>query len=223
MLLIRLANINKIYQINKGLVFQALKNINLSIKEGEFVAIVGPSGSGKSTLMNILGLLDRPSSGTYDLDGQDVANLDEKTLAKIRNRKIGFVFQQFNLLNRTSVLDNVALPLIYAGVRREEREEKAKKALVQVGLGSKLQNHPNQLSGGEQQRAAIARALVMETPIILADEPTGNLDTRTGKQIIEILRKLNRDGKTIILITHELDIARRAKRIISLRDGEIEK
>ncbi|MDP2638493.1 MAG: ABC transporter ATP-binding protein [Candidatus Levybacteria bacterium] len=221
MSLVKLIRINKIYQISKDLSFQALKNINLSIKKGEFVAIVGPSGSGKSTLMNILGLLDRPTSGSYELEGEDVSRLSEKELSQARNKKIGFVFQQFNLLNRTSILDNVALPLIYAGASREEREDKARKALDQVGLGSKLQNRPNQLSGGQQQRVAIARALVMDPSIILADEPTGNLDTKTGEQIMEIFRKLNRQGKTIILITHELTIAKQAQKIISVRDGEV--
>lgn len=223
MLLVHLSNINKIYKISKDLKFQALKNIDLSIKSGEFVAIMGPSGSGKSTLMNILGLLDRPTQGSYELEGEDVARLSEKVLAKIRNKKIGFVFQQFNLLNRTSILDNVALPLIYAGIDKEERIEKAKRALDQVGLSDKLQSRPNQLSGGQQQRAAIARALVTDPQIILADEPTGNLDTKTGQQIIEIFHKLNNYGKTIILITHELDIAKQAKRTIHVRDGEIKK
>lgn len=223
MLLVRLASINKIYKINEKLNFQALRNINLSIKSGEFVAITGPSGSGKSTLMNILGLLDSPTSGSYELEGQDVARLSERIMAEIRNKKIGFVFQQFNLLNRTSILDNVALPLIYGGINREERIIRAKKALDQVGLSDKLQNRPNQLSGGQQQRAAIARALVTDPQIILADEPTGNLDTKTGQQIMKIFRKLNNDGKTIILITHEADIAGAAKRIIHMRDGEVKK
>lgn len=223
MLLVHLASINKIYKINEDLDFQALKNINLSINSGEFVAIMGPSGSGKSTLMNILGLLDSPTSGSYELEGQDVARLSERTMAGIRNKKIGFVFQQFNLLNRTSVLDNVALPLIYGGIDKEERIERAKKALDQVGLSDKLESHPNQLSGGQQQRAAIARALVTDPQIILADEPTGNLDTKTGQQIMGIFKKLNREGKTIILITHEEDIARAAKRTIHMRDGEVKK
>ncbi|MBF8249455.1 MAG: Macrolide transporter ATP-binding protein [Candidatus Levybacteria bacterium] len=223
MLLVQLANIDKIYQIGRDLKFQALKNINLSIKSGEFVAITGPSGSGKSTLMNILGLLDRPTQGSYELEGQDVARLSEKVMAEIRNKKIGFVFQQFNLLNRTSILDNVALPLIYGGIDGEERIAKAKEALDQVGLSDKLQNRPNQLSGGQQQRVAIARALVTDPQIILADEPTGNLDTKTGQQIMGIFCKLNNSGKTIILITHELEIAKQAKRTIRMRDGEIEK
>lgn len=221
MSLVTFKNICKVYPVSQELSFQALKNVSLSINTGEFVAITGPSGSGKSTLMHILGLLDRPTSGSYKLDGEDVARLSEKTLAQTRNKKIGFVFQQFNLLNRTSLLDNVALPLIYAGVTLEERRQRAKRALEEVGLGDKLKNHPNQLSGGQQQRAAIARALVTEPQLILADEPTGNLDTKTGKQIMEIFGKLNREGKTIILITHELDIAKQAKRIIRVRDGEI--
>ncbi|OGH25079.1 MAG: macrolide ABC transporter ATP-binding protein [Candidatus Levybacteria bacterium RIFCSPLOWO2_01_FULL_39_24] len=221
MLLVHLSNINKIYQTSHDLKFQALKNISLSIDSGEFVAIMGPSGSGKSTLMNILGLLDKPTSGSYKLEGEDVAHLSEKVMAEIRNKKIGFVFQQFNLLNRTSILDNVTLPLIYGGIDNQERITKAKKALDQVGLSDKLENRPNQLSGGQQQRAAIARALVTDPQIILADEPTGNLDTKTGQQIMEIFRKLNNEGKTIILITHEVDIARYAKRTIRVRDGEI--
>jgi len=171
--------------------------------------------------MNILGLLDKPTSGSYKLEGEDVAHLSEKVMAEIRNKKIGFVFQQFNLLNRTSILDNVTLPLIYGGIDNQERITKAKKALDQVGLSDKLENRPNQLSGGQQQRAAIARALVTDPQIILADEPTGNLDTKTGQQIMEIFRKLNNEGKTIILITHEVDIARYAKRTIRVRDGEI--
>ena len=219
--LVKLKNIGKVYQVNNELSFQALKGVNLSINKGEFVAIAGPSGSGKSTLIHILGLLDRSTSGSYELDGENVAHLSEKTLAQTRNKKIGFVFQQFNLLNRTSILDNVALPLIYAGVAREERRERAKRALEQVGLGDKLQNHPNQLSGGQQQRVAVARALVTDPQIILADEPTGNLDTKTGEQIMEIFGKLNKEGKTIILITHELDIAKQAKRVIRVLDGEI--
>ncbi len=219
--LVKITNIDKIYVINEELSFQALKKVSLSINKGEFVAITGPSGSGKSTLMHILGLLDKPTSGSYELDGQNVARLDERTLAKIRNKKIGFVFQQFNLLQRTSVLDNVALPLIYAGVSEQERRERAKKVLEQVGLLEKLQNRPNQLSGGQQQRVAIARALITEPSLILADEPTGNLDTKTGIQIMKIFEDLNKAGKTIILITHELDIAKQAKRIIHVRDGEV--
>jgi putative ABC transport system ATP-binding protein len=218
---VKITNLNKIYQVSDELTFQALKNVSLTINKGEFVAITGPSGSGKSTLMHIIGLLDTPSSGTYLLDEQDVSNLSSKSLAEIRNKKIGFVFQQFNLLARTTILDNVALPLIYAGVPKNERLKKAKSKLEQVGLGDKLNNHPNQLSGGQQQRVAIARALVTDPQIILADEPTGNLDTKTGNQIMEILHDLNKQGKTIILITHEANIAAQAKRSINLMDGEI--
>lgn len=220
MTLLKLISINKIYQ-GDGINFQALKNINLTIDKGDFTAIVGPSGSGKSTLMNILGLLDKPSTGTYILDDQDVSRLGENTLAQLRNKKIGFVFQQFNLLPRTSALDNVALPLIYSRMEKLEREGKAKTALEKVGLVDKLRSRPNQLSGGEQQRVAIARALVTDPEIILADEPTGNLDSKTGEEILKILQKFNKTGKTIILITHDFEIAKHAKKVIRLKDGEI--
>lgn len=219
--LIKLVKLNKVFQLDKNLKFQALKDINLEIKSGEFLAIVGPSGSGKSTLMNILGLLDKPTSGQYFLDNKDVSKLNPDTLANLRNKRIGFVFQQFNLLKRTSALDNVALPLIYSGIPREERNIRAKWALEQVNLSDKLNSRPNQLSGGQQQRVAIARALVNNPDIIFADEPTGNLDTKTGLEILEILKNLNREDKTIILITHEKDIAKSAKRTIQLKDGEI--
>lgn len=218
--LVKLTNINKIY-ISGEISFQALKNINLEVKKGEFVAIIGSSGSGKSTLMHLIGLLDHPTSGKYELDGEDSSHLKENKLAGIRNRKIGFVFQSFNLLSRTSALDNVALPLIYAKVAPENRKERAKAALEQVGLGDKLNSHPNQLSGGQQQRVAIARALVTNPEIILADEPTGNLDSKSGVEIMKIFHGLNNEGKTIIMITHEADIARNAKRIIRIKDGEI--
>ncbi len=218
--LVKLTNINKIY-ISGELSFQALKNINLEVKKGEFVAIIGSSGSGKSTLMHLIGLLDHPTSGKYELDGEDSSHLKENKLAGIRNKKIGFVFQSFNLLSRTSALENVALPLIYAKVASAERKERAKKALEQVGLGDKLNSHPNQLSGGQQQRVAIARALVTNPEIILADEPTGNLDSTSGMEIMKIFHGLNNEGKTIIMITHEDDIARNAKRIIRIKDGEI--
>ncbi|OGE70995.1 macrolide ABC transporter ATP-binding protein [Candidatus Daviesbacteria bacterium RIFOXYD1_FULL_41_10] len=222
MALVKLSRINKTYNTG-GIPFHALKNINLEVKKGEFLAIIGASGSGKSTLMNIIGLLDQPTSGIYELDGQNTACLKEGNLANIRSCKIGFVFQSFNLLPRTSALDNVAMPLIYAGVSSEDRHAIAKKALEDVGLGDKLGSHSNQLSGGQQQRVAIARALVNNPEIILADEPTGNLDSKSGDEIIEIFIKLNKAGKTVIIITHEADIAKNAERIIKIKDGEITK
>lgn len=218
--LVKLSNINKTY-LTGEVAFHALKNINLDIKKGEFVAIIGASGSGKSTLINIIGLLDKPTKGSYELDGQDTSHLKEENLAGIRNKKIGFVFQSFNLLPRTSALDNVAMPLIYAGVPSDERKDLAREALEQVGLRDKLASHPNQLSGGQQQRVAIARALVNNPEIILADEPTGNLDSKSGVEIMKIFQNLHKLGKTIIMITHEVDIAKNAKRIIKIKDGEI--
>ena len=220
MILVKLSKVNKIYTSGE-VSFQALKNINLEVKKGEFIAIIGASGSGKSTLMHIIGLLDRPTSGSYNLDGQDTSRLKEDTLAKIRNTKLGFVFQSFNLLPRTSALDNVAMPLVYAGDSKSEREQKAKAALEQVGLADKLYSRPNQLSGGEQQRVAIARALVNSPEIILADEPTGNLDSKSGSEIMRIFQGLHKEGKTIVMITHEVEIAKHAKRIIRIKDGEI--
>ncbi len=217
---VKLIHINKIYSSGE-VSFQALKDVNLEVKRGEFVAIIGASGSGKSTLMNIIGLLDHPTTGKYELDGGDSSHLKENKLAGIRNKKIGFVFQSFNLLSRTSALDNVALPLVYAKVTSNERKIRAKEVLEQVGLGDKLNSHPSQLSGGQQQRVAIARALVTDPEIILADEPTGNLDSRSGVEIMKIFHKLNNEGKTIIMITHEVNIAKNAKRIIRLKDGEI--
>lgn len=217
--LIELIGVSKIYKINEKLSFQALFNINLKIKKGEFVAIIGPSGSGKSTLMNIIGLLDRPTFGKYLLDGENVANYNDNTLANLRNKKVGFVFQSFNLLKRTKALDNVALPLIYAGLPKNQRLNQARLILEQVGLGDKLNSLPNQLSGGQQQRVAIARALVTNPGIILADEPTGNLDSQSGLEIIKLLKKLHSQGKTIILITHELSIAQNAQRILKVTDG----
>lgn len=219
--LIEINGVNKLYKTSDTVFFHALKDINLKIKKGEFAAIVGPSGSGKSTLMNIIGLLDKPSSGIYKLGGEDVSKFPEEKLAQLRNKKLGFVFQSFNLLQRTTALQNTALPLIYAGIPRDKREKMAKKALLEVGLEDKANSRPNELSGGEQQRVAIARALVTNPDIILADEPTGNLDSKTGVQIISLLGKLNKTGKTIILITHSLEIARKADRTIRLKDGKI--
>jgi len=219
--LIKLTNVNKIFQLDGELTFQALKDINLVVDKGDFVAIVGPSGSGKSTLMNILGLLDHPSSGSYHLDGMDVSHLKDDHLAKLRNEKIGFVFQSFNLLNRTSALENVALPLIYSGVSGPDRARRAKLALDAVGLSDKYNSRPSQLSGGQQQRVAIARALVTNPDIIFADEPTGNLDSRSGEEAMELLKKLHKGGRTIILITHDSVTARNAHKIIRVKDGEI--
>lgn len=217
---VKLSKVNKIY-VSGEVKLQALNNIDLIVKKGDFLAVIGASGSGKSTLMNIIGLLDKPTSGSYELDGEDTSFLNEDNLAKIRNEKIGFVFQSFNLLPRTSALDNVAMPLIYAGCSKEEREKRAKLSLEQVELGDKLKSHPSQLSGGQQQRVAIARALVNNPEIILADEPTGNLDTKSGHGIMRIFQKLNTDGKTIVMITHEANIAKYAKRIIKLTDGKL--
>lgn len=219
--LIKLTSVNKIFKLDGELSFQALSSINLTINKGEFVAIMGPSGSGKSTLMNIIGLLDKPTSGNYELDEQDVSRLSSDHLAEIRNKKIGFVFQNFNLLPRTTALENVALPLIYTGVTRKERITRAKNSLEQVGLADKLQAHPNQLSGGQQQRVAIARALVTKPEVILADEPTGNLDSKTGAEVLKLLQDLYQDGKTVILITHDQSVAVKAKRIIKIMDGAL--
>ena len=218
--LVKLNKVNKIFKTDT-LAFHALIYINLEIKKGEFIGIVGPSGSGKSTLMNILGLLDNPTSGTYTLDGQDVSRLGEETLASLRNKKIGFIFQNFNLLGRTSALENVQLPLIYTGVSKEERDLRAVEILQSVGLGDKIQSRPNQLSGGQQQRVAVARALITNPEILLADEPTGNLDSKTGADIINLFKQLNIKGKTIILITHEASIAKNANRVITIKDGKV--
>lgn len=221
MSLIELKHISKSYPL-EGLQLKILKNIDLQIDNGEFVAIMGPSGSGKSTLMNILGCLDKPTSGTYVLDGQRVENLSADELAEIRNRKIGFVFQGFNLLSRTTALENVELPMVYANVPAAERKKKAEAALAKVGLKERMYHQPNQLSGGQQQRVAIARAIVNEAPIIFADEPTGNLDTKMSLEIMNLFTRLNKElGRTIILVTHEEDIAKYADRIIKIVDGEI--
>lgn len=199
-----------------------LRSLNLRVNRGEYVALMGPSGSGKSTLMNILGCLDTPTSGNYFLNGKDVSILSDNELAEIRNKEIGFIFQTFNLLPRSTALDNVILPLIYSGMRRDEREKQAIKSLEQVGLADRMKHKPNELSGGQRQRVAIARALVNNPSILLADEPTGNLDTKTSIEIMGLLHDIHKNGNTIIIVTHEEDIAQHAHRIIRLRDGKIE-
>lgn len=218
--LIDLKNVSKSYR-NGDQELQVLKDVHLEVEEGEFVAIMGPSGSGKSTLMNIIGMLDRPTSGEYYLEGEEVAKLSEKKLAKVRNQQIGFVFQQFFLLSKLNALQNVELPLIYAGVSQSKRKALAEQYLKKVELEKRMHHLPSELSGGQKQRVAIARALVNHPSIILADEPTGALDTKTGEQIMELLTELNREGKTIIMVTHELEIAAFAKRQIVIRDGVI--
>lgn len=219
-LIIQVSHLYKIYKTD-DMETVVLSDVSLKINKGEFVAIMGPSGSGKSTLMHILGALDLPTSGTYFLDNQEVGKLSDDELADIRNRKIGFVFQAYNLLPRTSALDNVMVPMEYAGVSETEQLKKAKKLLEMVGLSDRIDYPPNKLSGGQQQRVAIARALVMDPAIILADEPTGNIASAQAEEIIEIFQKLNKDGHTIIMITHESDIAEHARRIIHIRDGKI--
>lgn len=217
---ITLMEITKCYKIGEETV-AALAGVSLEIENGEFVAIMGPSGSGKSTMMNILGCLDRPTSGSYLLEEQEVATLTDDELAKTRNKRIGFVFQNFNLLSRVSAWENVALPLVYAGIAEKERLNRAAAILESVGLASRKQHMPNELSGGQRQRVAIARALINEPSIIMADEPTGNLDSRSSVDIMRIFGDLNEQGKTIILVTHEPDIAQSAKRVITVRDGLI--
>jgi putative ABC transport system ATP-binding protein len=219
--IIQIANLSKIYKIGADIETIALNNISLTIKKGEFVAIMGPSGSGKSTLMHILGALDLPTKGKYFLDGQNVENLSEDQLSEIRNKKIGFIFQAFNLLPRTSVIDNVMLPMSYAGIPEHEQQEKAEKFLKLVGLENRMHHTSNQISGGQQQRVAIARSLVMDPAILLADEPTGNIASVQADEIMGIFQDLNEKGHTIIMITHEPDIAQHAKRIIYIKDGKI--
>ncbi|MED3641855.1 ABC transporter ATP-binding protein [Caldifermentibacillus hisashii] len=219
--MIQLASIKKSYSLGNEDVL-VLNGIDLKINRGEFISIMGPSGSGKSTLMNIIGFLDRPTEGTYFLNGKEVLQYKEHELAKIRNRAIGFVFQQFNLLPRLNALKNVELPMIYAGVKKKEREERAKEALEKVGLGDRMLHLPNELSGGQKQRVAIARAIVNKPDLILADEPTGALDTKTSEQIMELFTMLNKeDGTTVIVVTHEEEVASYANRLILLRDGYI--
>jgi putative ABC transport system ATP-binding protein len=218
--ILRMQNINKSYYLG-GKEIEVLHDINLTIHAGEFVSLLGPSGSGKTTMMNIIGCLDTASSGNYLLSGNDIDSLDEVELAKVRNKEIGFVFQSFQLLARLTALQNVELPLIYAGVSASERKRRAKEILTRVGLGTKMKNHPNQLSGGEQQRVAIARALVTEPTILLADEPTGALDQKTGAQVMELFEEINREGRTIVMITHDIAIASHAKRVVNILDGRL--
>ncbi len=218
MSLIRLQNISRLYQMGAETI-HALRDVSLEIERGEYVAIMGPSGSGKSTLMNLIGCLDSPSSGKYELNGTDVSEMDDNALAEVRNREIGFVFQTFNLLPRSHALHNVELPLIYASMEVTERRERAREALAQVGLADRMYHRPNELSGGQRQRVAVARALVNQPSILLADEPTGNLDSKTGCEIMALFEVLSRKGHTIILVTHEEEIALHARRIIRIRDG----
>jgi putative ABC transport system ATP-binding protein len=219
-MLIRTRDLVKIYQMGESEI-RALDRVSVDIDKGEFVAVMGPSGSGKSTFMNVLGCLDRPTSGQYTLGGKRVSELEGDELAAVRNRSIGFVFQQFNLLPRTPAIENVELPLVYAGIERKLRLEKSKAMLERVGLGERAHHHPGQLSGGQQQRVAIARALVTEPLLILADEPTGALDSRTSLEIMGLLQELNRQGMTVVLVTHEPEVARFARRILGFRDGRV--
>jgi putative ABC transport system ATP-binding protein len=218
---IEIRNIIRDFKLGQEIV-HVLKGIDLDIKRGEYVAIMGPSGSGKSTLMNLLGCLDTPTAGSYNLNGNDVSQMTDDELAEIRNTEIGFVFQTFNLLPRTTALENVALPMIYAGASRKQRKERATKVLSDVGLADRMDHKPNQLSGGQRQRVAVGRALVNKPSIILADEPTGNLDSKTGMEIMGLFDEIHKAGNTVIMVTHEEDVAAHAKRIIRLRDGIIE-
>lgn len=218
--ILNMSNITKTYDIGEEKQ-QVLKGINFSVEEGEFVAILGPSGSGKSTLMNIIGCLDTATTGSYELDGKNINDFNEKELAKIRNQNIGFVFQSFQLLPRLNAIENVELPLIYEGIKLAKRKEIAKQNLERVGLKEKIYNYSNQLSGGQQQRVAIARALATNPTLLLADEPTGALDQKTGHQVMELFKELNSEGRTIVMITHDLEIAKNAKRIVKILDGNL--
>ena len=219
--LLRLEGVEKVYALGDGVEVRALRGVSMEVRAGEFVAVMGASGSGKSTLMNLLGCLDRPTAGTYQLEGRDVSGLSRNELAEVRNRTMGFVFQSFNLLSRTSAKENVELPLLYAGIATKERRERARAALDRVGLADRANHHPNQLSGGQQQRVAIARALVNNPRILLADEPTGNLDSRTSVEIMALFQDLGRSGITVLLVTHEADIAAFATRVVMMRDGRV--
>ena len=221
MSLLELKNIGKKYKIGTE-VINALHTIDLKIEKGEYVALMGPSGSGKSTLMNIIGCLDTPSQGEYFLNGKEVSKMSENELAEIRNKEIGFIFQTFNLVPRSNALDNVALPLVYAGINKEQRVKRATKTLNDVGLGDRITHKPNELSGGQRQRVAVARALVNNPSIILADEPTGNLDSKTSEEIMTLFREIHISGNTIIVVTHEEEIAQHALRIVRIKDGKIE-
>ena len=220
-LVIKIRNITRDFPLGQEIV-KVLKGIDLDIERGEYVALMGPSGSGKSTLMNLLGCLDTPTSGSYDLNGHDVSNMTDDELAEIRNKEIGFVFQTFNLLPRTTALENVALPMVYAGISKTDRTKRAEEVLNQVGLGDRMDHRPNQLSGGQRQRVAVGRALVNKPSIILADEPTGNLDSKTSIEIMNLFEEIHRNGNTVIIVTHEEEIATHAHRIIRLRDGIVE-